>query len=113
MLDRMKSSFSWGPIIGYWGLFYTILEAITIIFCDIFLPIKNIDIAQSFDKTNYEEDPINYGDHMFNVSSLGEKKTDEPVDKLLDMYSRELNFNPEVKKFDTKSRYRVIKPKLR
>jgi hypothetical protein len=108
----MKSSFSWGPIIGYWGLFYTIMEAITMFFCDIFLPIENIDIAQSFDKTYYEEEPLTYGDHMFNVSSLDEKKSEEPVDKLLDMYSRELNLNPEVKSFDTKSRYRVIKPKL-
>lgn len=38
ILSRMKSSLSWGPIVGIWALFYTIIEAITLFITEIFIP---------------------------------------------------------------------------
>jgi hypothetical protein len=45
MLGRIKSSLSWGSIVGFWAVFFTIIEAIVMFMIDIFLPIKDIDIV--------------------------------------------------------------------
>lgn len=44
MLSRLKSSFAWGPIVGFWALFYTIIEAIALCLTEYFLPEDAIDI---------------------------------------------------------------------
>ena len=44
MLGRIKSSLSWGSIVGFWAVFFTIIEAIVMCIIDIFLPVKDIDI---------------------------------------------------------------------
>lgn len=48
VMSRMKSSFSWGPIIGLWAIIYTVIEGIILGLCDVFLPEDDIDIARSF-----------------------------------------------------------------
>lgn len=48
VMARMKSSFSWGPIIGLWAIIYTVIEGIILGLCDVFLPEDDIDIARSF-----------------------------------------------------------------
>jgi len=38
MLDRLKTSYTWGPVVGLWAMFYTIFEAITLMMTEIFWP---------------------------------------------------------------------------
>jgi len=38
MLSRLKSSFSWGPVVGIWALLYSIIEALSLVLTAYFLP---------------------------------------------------------------------------
>lgn len=49
MLSRLKSSFSWGPVVGLWALLFTIIEAISLVITEFVLPEQDIDIVRSFD----------------------------------------------------------------
>ena len=49
MLSRLKSSFSWGPVVGLWALLFTIIEAISLVITEFILPEQDIDIVRSFD----------------------------------------------------------------
>jgi len=49
MLSRLKSSFSWGPVVGIWALLYTIIEAFSLVMTEFFLSEQDIDIQRSFD----------------------------------------------------------------
>jgi hypothetical protein len=49
MMARIKSSFSWGPVVGVFSLFFTIIEAIVLCLTEKLLPEENIDIARNFD----------------------------------------------------------------
>ena len=55
ILSRLKSTFSWGPVVGLWALFYTIIEAIVLCLTEYFLPEDNIDVCRSFSSHHYNE----------------------------------------------------------
>jgi hypothetical protein len=38
MMSRLKSSISWGPVVGLWSLLYTIIEGICLFLTEIFFP---------------------------------------------------------------------------
>lgn len=57
MLARIKSSFSWGSIVGLWAIFFTILEALTLFITELFWPEADIDIARNFDSQTYSINP--------------------------------------------------------
>lgn len=49
MMDRIKTAFTLGTVAGMWAIMYTLMEAITLVLCDILLPASSIDILPSFD----------------------------------------------------------------
>lgn len=67
MMARVKSSLSWGRLVGLWGIFFTLIEAIVLCLVEFFLPIQDIDIARSFDSVTYNVNPLEYGCHEFVV----------------------------------------------
>lgn len=48
-LDRLKTSFSWGPVVGIFAVFFTILELIALTITEWWFPESDIDIARNFD----------------------------------------------------------------
>ena len=57
MMTRLKTSIAWGPIVGIWALFYTIIEAFTLLIIEICFPESEIDIARSFQSQTYSTCP--------------------------------------------------------
>ena len=57
IMARIKSSFSWGPVVGVFSLFFTIIEAIALCLTEKLLPESNIDIARNFDSQTYKTQP--------------------------------------------------------
>lgn len=54
VLSRVKSSISWGPVVGMWAMFFTMIEIITLWICELLLlPEKDIDILRGFDAKMY------------------------------------------------------------
>lgn len=49
ILARLKSSVSWGPVVGLWAIFYTIIEALTLWITELLFPESEIDIVRNFD----------------------------------------------------------------
>lgn len=39
VMSRVKTSFVWGPIVGLWALFYTIIEGLVMFITDAVLPV--------------------------------------------------------------------------
>lgn len=70
IMARIKSSFSWGPVVGVFSLFFTIIEAIALCLTEKFLPESNIDIARNFDSQTYKKQPTSYGNHEVYVNTL-------------------------------------------
>lgn len=81
MMSRVKSSLSWGPVVGLWALFYTIIEAMVLFVTEFFLPEQDIDISRSFDSKVYNVNSQEYGCHEFVVDSANEKMKNkrEPI----------------------------------
>lgn len=70
MMSRLKSSISWGPVVGLWSLLYTIIEAICLFLTEIFFPENEIDIARTFNSKMYNSfGNKNFGDHKFYVNT--------------------------------------------
>jgi hypothetical protein len=69
IMARIKSSYTWGPVIGLWALIYTIIEGIVLCLADIFLPESEIDIARSFSQEEYNEAPEKFGEHQLFVNT--------------------------------------------
>jgi len=69
MMARIKSSYTWGPVIGLWALIYTVIEGIALCLANIFLPEDEIDICRSFSQEEYNEAPEVYGDHHLFVNT--------------------------------------------
>lgn len=51
VLDRIKTSYMWGSVVGIWAVLFCIFEAIILMIIETFLPEKDIDIVNSFDTT--------------------------------------------------------------
>jgi hypothetical protein len=49
-MSRIKSSITFGPVVGIWGLLYTIIEFIALMLTELFTPENEIDIARNFDQ---------------------------------------------------------------
>lgn len=56
IMSRIKSSFSWGPVVGLFSLLFTIIEAITLCITEKLFPEADIDIARNFDSNRYNKD---------------------------------------------------------
>jgi phosphatidylinositol glycan class A protein len=56
IMSRIKSSFSWGPVVGLFALLFTIIEAITLCITEKLFPENDIDIARNFDSNRYNKD---------------------------------------------------------
>ena len=68
-MTKLKTSISWGPIVGVWALFYTIIEALTLMIVEIMYPESEIDIARNFSSETYNTSPQLFGDHEFYVNN--------------------------------------------
>lgn len=79
MLQRIKSSISWGPLVGLWALVYTIIEAIVLCLLEWLWPLHQIDICRSFDSATYNQAPLSYGAHDFQVDSRVKTRKEEGV----------------------------------
>jgi len=66
-MSRVKSAFTWGPIVGWCALFYMILEAIVIFVSDLVYPETDIDVVKTFDSVQYNKNIKEVGDHKFHV----------------------------------------------
>ena len=69
IMSRIKSSFSWGPVVGLFSLLFTILEAITLCITEKLFPESEIDIARNFDSNRYNKDQELYGEHEVYVNT--------------------------------------------
>lgn len=69
IMSRIKSSFSWGPVVGLFSLLFTIIEAITLCITEKLFPESNIDIARNFDSNTYNKDQEQYGEHEVYVNT--------------------------------------------
>jgi phosphatidylinositol glycan class A protein len=69
IMSRIKSSFSWGPIVGLFSLLFTIIEAITLCITEKLFPECDIDIARNFDSNRYNKDQELYGEHEVYVNT--------------------------------------------
>ena len=69
IMARIKSSFSWGPVVGLFSLLFTIIEAITLCITEKLFPESNIDIARNFDSKTYGQCPKAYGNHEVYVDT--------------------------------------------
>ena len=67
VMSRVKSAFTWGSIVGWWALFYLVMEAICIFIVDIFYPESDIDVCKSFNTFQYNEKVSEFGDHQLYV----------------------------------------------
>jgi phosphatidylinositol glycan class A protein len=68
IMSRIKSSFSWGPIVGIFALLFTIIEAISLCITEKLFPESGIDIARNFDSNIYNKDRAMYGEHEVYVN---------------------------------------------
>jgi len=45
MLDRIKTSYMWGSVVGTWAVLYCIFESIILMLTEYFLPEQDIDVV--------------------------------------------------------------------
>mmetsp|Transcript_971 Transcript_971/g.1735 ORF Transcript_971/g.1735 Transcript_971/m.1735 type:complete len:408 (+) Transcript_971:591-1814(+) len=68
--NRLKSNFSWGPVVGLFAVIYQVLEFILFRLTEWFFPESEIDIPRNFNANQYVMNPHKFGDHEFRVNSL-------------------------------------------
>lgn len=90
IMARIKSSFSWGPVVGLFSLLFTIIEAITLCITEKLFPESNIDIARNFDSKTYNECPKSYGDHQVYVNSQDVRQKTKKAAKKVDFKHEEV-----------------------
>ena len=107
MLSRLKSSFSWGPVVGIWALLYTIFEALTLALTEYFLPEQDIDISRAFDSPQYNYNISEYGDHLLYVDSkdVRSKSKKEPI--IIDQ-----TYTHEIRKKNHSNRFTTVRPTI-
>ena len=69
VLDRLKTAYSWGQVVGLFAVFYTVFECLTLMITEIFWPETEIDIARSFSSKEYNNNIKAYGDHELYVDA--------------------------------------------
>lgn len=103
-MSRVKTSFVWGPIVGLWALFYTIIEGLVMLITDAIFPVEDIDIARSFDQMEYNICPEAFGNHDLYVNP-----EDERCDKELEHIEIDKSYKTSysTKPRNYKNRYRT------
>lgn len=89
-MARIKSSFSWGPVVGLFSLLFTIIEAITLCITEKLFPESNIDIARNFDTKTYKQCPKAYGDHQVWVNNQDVRHKTKKAAKKVDFKHEEV-----------------------
>lgn len=74
MLSRIKSSIAWGPVVGVWAIFYTIMEALILWLTELVFPAQDIDIVRNFNSEKYNNSLKQDLDHEFYVNSKDERQ---------------------------------------
>lgn len=74
---RLKSNFSWGPMVGFYAVLYQMLEFLILLLLEWILPEDEIDIQRNFNLSYYLGNPHKFGDHEYRVSSLANIKQKE------------------------------------
>lgn len=106
ILDRIKTAYTWGPLVGVYGIMYTILEAITLILTEILFPVSNIDVARTFNTEKYNQNLPRYGDHELyvdNTDSRQKKAENRTIDQ-------DYESVPVIKPFKRQARYQTVRP---
>jgi hypothetical protein len=85
MMTRVQSTLSWGPLVGIWALFYTVLEAVVLFVTELLWPASEVDIARCFDSPTYNEAPAAYGQHDLVVDFEKTQAKDKPVERELSL----------------------------
>ena len=86
-VSRVKLNLTWGPIVGYFGLFSLLFDFMMLVLWDLILPEQDIDISRNFNKDVYKQNPHKYGDHEFSVHSLAKSS---PMTQSADPKSKSL-----------------------
>lgn len=86
MLDRLKTAYAWGTVVGLWGIFFAIFEAITLLITEYLWPEQNIDVARNFEASLYnsQEDVTSFGDHMLYVDNTDKRSKKVRTETKLD-----------------------------
>ena len=107
VLDRLKTGYTWGPVVGLWAILYTVLEAITLMITEVLWPETEIDVARSFSSKEYNNNIKEFGDHELYVDAKDkrQKKVSEPI-----KITSDFSTNPMAKRFNIKNRFDTLKP---
>ena len=117
-MTKLKTSISWGPIVGVWALFYTIIEALTLMIVEIMYPESEIDIARNFSSETYNTSPQLFGDHEFYVNNKDirqkSKKNLQINTKFENLKEKEKPIKRvhEIKLFEQTNRFTTVRPTL-
>lgn len=69
-LQKLKSVFASGPLIGFCALFHLLLEYLLLFILNHIWPLSDIDVRRNFNQKYYNLNPHRFGDHDFRVESL-------------------------------------------
>jgi hypothetical protein len=83
MLDRIKTAYTWGPLVGFFGVLYTLFEAMALMLTEVLWPIQDIDITRSFNSSRYNENVSRYGDHELYVDNTDTRQKKE-INQIID-----------------------------
>lgn len=105
VMSRVKTSFVWGPIVGLWALFYTIIEGFVMLLTDVLFPVEDIDIQRSFDQMEYNICPEAFGNHQLYVDPE-DKRCEKVIEHIEINNSYKTSYS--IKPRNYKSRYSTI-----
>ena len=108
VMSRIKSSVSWGPLVGVWGIFYTIIETLCLWLVELMLPECDIDVVRSFNTSTYNMCPSEFGNHQSRVDA--KYRADVKQSKIIDI-DYESN-KSKLRVFDRENRYSTVRPTL-
>lgn len=105
ILDRIKSSYAWGPAAGIWAILFTILEALVLFILEMIWPEEDIDIARDFDLPKYSSDWSKFGDHLLYVDTKDSRTVPKPcTDVMIDQ-----DYQISRATFNRERRYTTVK----
>ena len=77
-LQKLKSVFASGPLIGFCALLHLLLEYVLLFILNHIWPINEIDIRRNFNQNYYKINPYKFGDHDFKVENLHRNLRESP-----------------------------------
>ena len=69
ILDRLKTAYTWGPVVGLFAVLYAVFEVITLMITETLWPENEIDMVRSFSSNDYNQNISEYGDHELYVDA--------------------------------------------